>query len=490
MISIPAPIPVQLPTAPSPPAQPSDGAASAPPGGFGQVLRLVKAGSGPTPSQDDKRPQPPSADPAAAVSLLALLPLLALQQPQANQAPAPAPQAADPGQLAPDPSSRLPPGLAATGMALPGGSLPPALTLLAPGGSLPPAPATLPPGSSLPPAAVTALPGGSLPPAPATQPDARAAGSQEDFLSAMARATIPVPAAGPAPTSSTVATAPNFQQPAPAPAAAAEQPQDSGQAGRKPVAAAQPAALATTGGAATPPAHTPRTPDSPATQPGTQVPASTASLQSAAATAPIGKAQASSKLTVVRTTVADGPAGVAGNNAPAPGPTLSSSATSGAARPPAPVTAGTTGADLLQQVKDLHQQALAQMPRTVEVVLRPEELGRVALRLSMTPDGNLQAHLQVTQAAVKTALESGLSDLHRQLQSQGLHLSGFHISVSGSSAGPAGDGSTAGQQPNERFQGRRGQPVPAQQPAGDTPAAPAGQPAVNPLVGRLLDHLA
>ena len=158
--------------------------------------------------------------------------------------------------------------------------------------------------------------------------------------------------------------------------------------------------------------------------------------------------------------------------------------------PPPPPPAGgpppaVDGAALTRQVADLAHEARRQMPRTVALVLHPEHLGRVSLRLSLAAEG-LQAHLQVTDAAVKAALEANLGDLRQQLHSQGLHLTGLQVSVSGSGAGQTGDHPTDGWQP----------PTP-QTPRHPPAAAPAPAPAVlaaasppGTLVGRYLNRTA
>ena len=79
----------------------------------------------------------------------------------------------------------------------------------------------------------------------------------------------------------------------------------------------------------------------------------------------------------------------------------------------------------------------------IRLVLKPESLGSVRIRMNLVDNG-IEGRIIVDNAAVKQVLDSGLDALARALTAQGFHSASLEVAVGGQNA----DGGRAAGEPH------------------------------------------
>lgn len=101
--------------------------------------------------------------------------------------------------------------------------------------------------------------------------------------------------------------------------------------------------------------------------------------------------------------------------------------------------------DVVDQVIKGISVRVGETTQEMRIALKPESLGNVVLQVKME-DGQMQARIDVTQPAVKAAVEAQMTDLRQALQANGINVDRIDVVASSQSGTVAdGDGSQRGQ---------------------------------------------
>jgi flagellar hook-length control protein FliK len=144
--------------------------------------------------------------------------------------------------------------------------------------------------------------------------------------------------------------------------------------------------------------------------------------------------------------------------------------------PPADLTPRATKEQVLASVQRGLASVLTQGGGRMTVVLRPEQLGEVRVRMEAR-DGVVNARLSATTEAARQTLESGLESLRAALESRGIRVESLTIDAPDPQSGgqSRADGDAHG---GRQHRGQAHEPHPFTHARADTPAAGSETPSV------------